>query len=91
MLLDVKNLHCAYGNIEVLKGISVSASDGETVGILGANGAGKTTLLKTISGFVKASDGEIVFDGQKINNLRPGRITKLGVSQIPRGRTFSPR
>ena len=63
MLLDIKNLHVKYGNVEVLHGINIEVDEGEIVTILGANGAGKSTTLLAISGLVKPSEGEILFLG----------------------------
>ena len=91
MLLDVNKLYSSYGKIEILKGISVSVADTEIVGIIGANGAGKTTLLRVISGFVKATNGQLVFEGRRINDLSPDAIVKMGISQVPEGRQLFPK
>lgn len=91
MLLDVNNLYCSYGKIEILKGVSITVEDNEIVGIIGANGAGKTTLLRVISGFVKAANGQVVFKGQGINDLNPNAIVKTGISQVPEGRQLFPK
>ncbi len=63
-LLEVENLHAGYGQIEVLKGISLSVEPGEIVALIGANGAGKTTTLMSISGCVRTSR-RIAFDGRQ--------------------------
>jgi branched-chain amino acid transport system ATP-binding protein len=89
-ILEVKNLHVAYGPIEALKGISINVEHGQIVALLGANGAGKTTTLNTISGVVKSKSGEVIFyDDEKeenIVNLRPDKVANRGIMQSPEGR-----
>ncbi|MDP6515050.1 MAG: ATP-binding cassette domain-containing protein, partial [Alphaproteobacteria bacterium] len=62
-MLGVTDLRAAYGRIPILDGISMSVAEGELVGILGHNGMGKTTLLKTLMGYLRATAGEILLDG----------------------------
>lgn len=85
-LLEVKGLHVNYGAIEAIKGIDLYVNKGEVVTILGANGAGKTTTLRTISGLLKASTGNIVFDGKEITQIPAHEIVSLGMSHSPEGR-----
>ena len=85
-ILEVKNLVVDYGIIRALKGIDMSIPKGKIVVVLGANGAGKTTTLRTLSGVVKAADGQILFEGQDIKNKEPYKIAKRGISQSPEGR-----
>lgn len=90
-LLDVKNLHAAYGRIEVLRGLSMNVQEGEIVALIGANGAGKTTLLRTLSGIHPLSRGEVVFAGQDISGASPRTRVQMGVAQVPEGRqVFGP-
>ncbi|NLF44439.1 MAG: ABC transporter ATP-binding protein [Syntrophomonadaceae bacterium] len=89
-LLTIKNLHSGYGDVKVIKGISLEINSGEIVSIVGANGAGKTTLLNTISGVITANSGEISFDGQRIEQLPPHEITDLGIIHVPEGRKIFP-
>ena len=65
-MLKIKNLESGYGNLKVLRKISMHVNPGEIVTIIGANGAGKTTLLRSISGLLKARSGEILFDRQDL-------------------------
>ena len=58
-LLEIRDLHAGYGEIEVLHGVSLAIEEGRIVTLIGANGAGKTTLLKTISGLIRPNAGEI--------------------------------
>lgn len=86
MLLEIKNLHVKYGNVEVIHGTNLCADEGEIVTILGANGAGKTTTLLAISGLVKASEGEILFHEKPLHKLSADKIVKEGITQSPEGR-----
>ena len=85
-LLEVKGLHVNYGAIEAIKGIDLYVNKGEVVTILGANGAGKTTTLRTVSGLLKASAGNIVFDGKEIAHIPAHEIVSIGMSHSPEGR-----
>jgi len=84
--LEIRDLHVHYGAIHALKGISVKIEQGQIVALLGANGAGKSTTLRTISGLLRPSSGSILFDGQPIGGLKPHRIVRLGIAQVPEGR-----
>ncbi|MEN6499217.1 MAG: ABC transporter ATP-binding protein [Rectinema sp.] len=84
-MLEVKNLHVAYGGIRALKGISLSVQKGEIVTIIGANGAGKSTLLNTISGFLKPVRGSVLYKGKDLPR-RPDLIVKAGICHVPEGR-----
>ncbi|MCL2367925.1 MAG: ABC transporter ATP-binding protein [Oscillospiraceae bacterium] len=85
-MLEIKDLVVDYGIIRALKGINMQITKGKIVVVLGANGAGKTTTLRTISGVVKAADGDILFEGQSIKNKDPFKIATYGVGQSPEGR-----
>ncbi|MBR2974436.1 MAG: ABC transporter ATP-binding protein [Clostridia bacterium] len=85
-LLTVRNLKLNYGPINALKGIDLDIEEGQIVAILGANGAGKTSTLKVISGLLKPSDGEIVFNGKSIAGKPVHKIAKQGIMQSPEGR-----
>ena len=84
-MLEIKNLHVAYGGIRALKGVSLSVQEGEIVTIIGANGAGKSTLLNTISGFLRPAKGTIQYRGRPLPR-RPDLIVKAGICQVPEGR-----
>jgi branched-chain amino acid transport system ATP-binding protein len=75
-----------YGNLAVLRRVSLHVSAGEIVTLVGANGAGKTTLLETVAGLVRARAGEIAFDGAPIGRLATERIVARGCSLVPEGR-----
>jgi branched-chain amino acid transport system ATP-binding protein len=90
MLLEIKDQHVQYDNIDAIIGISVVVNEGEIVTLIGANGAGKTTTLKTISGLRKVSSGAIMFDGQDISKVPAHERVDLGISQAPEGRGIFP-
>ncbi|ACI20716.1 MULTISPECIES: ABC transporter ATP-binding protein [Thermodesulfovibrio] len=89
-LLNIKNLNTGYGDLQILRNISLRINKGEIVALLGSNGAGKSTLMRSIVGRLRVWSGEIVFKGQNITNLPPEKIVKLGISLAPeRRRIFS--
>jgi branched-chain amino acid transport system ATP-binding protein len=85
-LLDIQNLHTAYGRIVVNRGVSISLEEGEIVSILGPNGAGKSTLLRAISGLLKPTDGSIRFCGEDVAGQPADAMVKRGVVMVPEGR-----
>ena len=85
-ILTIKDLKLNYGPIAAIKGIDITVEKGQIVAILGANGAGKTSTLKVISGLLKPTSGEIVFDGNKISGKPAHVIAKQGIMQSPEGR-----
>jgi branched-chain amino acid transport system ATP-binding protein len=91
VLLDVKDVHVFYGNIEAVKGMSFHVDRGEIVCLIGANGAGKTTTLRTVSGLLRPREGAIFYDDQRIDLLPAHEIVGLGVAQSPEGRRIFPR
>jgi len=91
VLLDVKDIHVFYGNIEAVKGMSFHVDRGEIVCLIGANGAGKTTTLRTVSGLLRPKEGAIFYDDQRIDLLPAHEIVSLGVAQSPEGRRIFPR
>lgn len=90
-MLELTSVEAGYGNLNILKGISVKVSQGETVALIGANGAGKTTTLKAISGIVRTTKGSIAFLGKEINHLSPDLRVKAGISHIPEGGKVYPQ
>lgn len=85
-LLEVHDLHTSYGAIKALRGVTFKVEAGQVVSLIGANGAGKTTTLNSISGVLKASHGQIIFDGKDIRGWRTDRVMRLGLVQVPEGR-----
>ena len=90
-ILELKDVHSGYGNIKALKGISLKIHPGEIVAMIGANGAGKSTTLMTISNIIKATAGEILYQGQVINKVSAEKLPTMGLCQVPEGRRIFPR
>ncbi len=97
-ILELKDIHVSYGNIEALKGVNLSVDEGEIVSLIGANGAGKSTLLKAIVGLEALTQGNITFNGTSIRdsgknqklNLPTDKIIACGISMVPEGRGVFP-
>ena len=85
-LLELRDLHVYYGNIEALKGISMTVPAGEIVTLIGSNGAGKSTTLRAISGTHKPQSGAIRLRGDDIHHMPAHEIVGLGISHSPEGR-----
>jgi branched-chain amino acid transport system ATP-binding protein len=85
-LLEVDGLHARYEYAPILQGISFGVDAGEIVSIFGRNGAGKTTTLRTVMGWLRPSEGRIVFNGEAIGGFSPDRIFRKGVAFIPEDR-----
>ena len=85
-LLEVKDVHTFYGNIEALKGVSIEVEEGECVTLIGSNGAGKSTTLRSISGLTPPRQGSIRFKDREISETPPQEIVSMGVALSPEGR-----
>ena len=85
-MLEIRDLHAAYGKIPVLHGVSLDVPAASIVTLLGANGAGKTTTLRLISGLIGATSGEVRFRGRSLIGLRPDIVVRLGISMVAEGR-----
>ncbi|HTN23803.1 MAG TPA: ABC transporter ATP-binding protein [Solirubrobacteraceae bacterium] len=85
-MLEIEDIHTFYGNIEALKGVSLTVEEGEIVTLIGSNGAGKSTTLRSISGLSPARTGSIRFNGEEISRMQPQEIVRQGISQSPEAR-----
>jgi branched-chain amino acid transport system ATP-binding protein len=85
-LLRIRNLQTYYGRIRVLENVSLSVKAGEVVTLIGANGAGKSTILNCISRLIPCRQGEILFQGLRINGQPPEAVVRMGICQVPEGR-----
>jgi branched-chain amino acid transport system ATP-binding protein len=90
MMLEVENLHAAYGRITVLRGVSFAVAEGEFVGVLGHNGMGKTSLLKALMGFLPVSAGAVRLDGADIAHRPAYQRARAGMGYVPQGRDIFP-
>jgi branched-chain amino acid transport system ATP-binding protein len=90
MLLEIEDLHVFYGQVQALKGVTLSVDRGEIVALIGANGAGKTTTLKTVSGLRPVRRGRLTLDGRDITHLAGHLRVRLGLCQAPEGRGIFP-
>ncbi len=78
-LLEVRNLSRHFGGLIALDNLSLSINAGEIVGLIGPNGAGKSTLFNVITGFFPPTNGEIIYKGENVSNLKPHHIARRGI------------
>ena len=83
-MIEVKEITVRYGGITALDRVSLAIPDGKMISIVGANGAGKSTTINAISGMVRLSGGEIIFEGRSLA-ISPHLIARQGVVQVPEG------
>ena len=89
-MLEVRNLCAGYGDIQILRDISLSVQAGEIATLIGSNGAGKSTLLNTVCGILRPQAGSVLLDGHDISGRSPEEIVGLGITQVPEGRRLFP-
>ena len=88
--LELRGVTARYGSVEAIRDVSLTVPEGTTVALLGRNGAGKTTTLRVVSGVVRPVRGEVLFDGERLDGLRPEEIARRGVAHVPEGRRVFP-
>lgn len=84
-LLNVADLHVAYGKAEVVHGVSLEVRAGEFVVLLGRNGAGKSSSLHAVSGLIPKKAGSVKFDGRDLTRATPREIVRAGIVQVLEG------
>lgn len=89
-MLEIKDLFVSYGDMNIIKNVSIHVDKDEVVGIFGPNGHGKTTLLKTISGLIKPKEGKIIFESKDLEKVPPHRIVEMGLIHVPQGAKLWP-
>src|SRR3954463_5506177 len=89
-ILELIDVHAAYGRIEVLRGVDLAVPRGAVMALLGANGAGKTTLLRVISGLMTPTAGDIHLAGMHVSGASPDELTRAGLTMVPEGRGIFP-
>jgi urea transport system ATP-binding protein len=85
-MFEVRNLHVAYGQSQVLRGIDLTVEPGEIVAVVGRNGMGKSTLMKSLIGVIPSRSGQIVIDGVDISSLQSHARVGCGLAYVPQGR-----
>ena len=90
-MLEVADLHAAYGRIPILNGVGFNVADAEVIGILGHNGMGKTTLMRTLMGFIPATAGRVAYQGSDITHVAPHNRARRGIGYVPQGREIFPQ
>lgn len=81
-MLELKKVNAGYGFLQILRDVSINVEKGEFVALVGPNGAGKSTTLRSISGLIKPTDGEVIFNDQVINEMPPHIISQTGISYV---------
>jgi branched-chain amino acid transport system ATP-binding protein len=89
-ILEVVDLHAAYGRIEVLRGVDLRVPKGAVVALLGPNGAGKSTLLNVIGGQMQPTSGDLHLAGVHVQGASPEDLARLGLTTVPEGRSVFP-
>ncbi|MEQ6204518.1 ABC transporter ATP-binding protein [Sulfitobacter sp. HNIBRBA2951] len=89
-MLEVSDIHAAYGQVQALRGVSFSVNAGEIVCLVGRNGAGKTTTIKSIMGLLPVSSGAVSLDGRDLTEMPAHMIPREGIGYIPQGRRLFP-
>ncbi len=89
-MLSIRDIHTSYGDIRILKGVSLELSEGELVTLLGRNGAGKSTTLKSVMGIVPPGRGNIWFENRNITGRPTYEIASLGIGYVPEERGIFP-
>ncbi|MFQ5971192.1 MAG: ABC transporter ATP-binding protein [Alphaproteobacteria bacterium] len=89
-MLRVTDVYGGYGGVDILNSAGLDVDEGQIVVIVGPNGAGKSTLMKAIFGLVQVREGEIVFSGDNVTNLRPDKLVPRGLSYVPQERNVFP-
>lgn len=80
-IFSAEHLHMQFGGLRAVDNLSMQLKEGELVGLIGPNGAGKTTVFNLIMGYLKPTQGKIIFQKQEINGLKPNAINRLGIAR----------
>jgi ABC-type branched-subunit amino acid transport system ATPase component len=90
-VLEVRGLTAGYGEVQILREVSLTVNAGEIVTLVGSNGAGKSTLLNTVCGIIRPKGGRVRFEGTDITGWTPEAIVAKGITQVPEGRRLFPQ
>lgn len=91
MNLEMIDVVAGYGDITVLRNVSLHAKQGQVLGVLGRNGMGKTTLIRTLAGLLPPSSGQILFDQKDVTRILPHERARAGLTTVIQGRGIFPR
>ncbi|HWG84894.1 MAG TPA: ABC transporter ATP-binding protein [Deinococcales bacterium] len=89
-MLAVRDLDVAYGDVQVVYGVSLEVRERELVGLVGGNGSGKSTILRVVSGMLRPRRGSITYAGREIAGMTPHHLVDIGVAHVPMGRQLFP-
>jgi branched-chain amino acid transport system ATP-binding protein len=89
-MIELRNINAGYGQVQIVRDVSMNIDNNEIVALIGANGAGKSTIIKTISGMLPVSSGSIIFEGKRIENMPAHKIITNGIALVPEGRRLFP-
>ena len=90
MMIELKDINAGYGQVQIVRDVSMNIDNNEIVALIGANGAGKSTIIKTISGMLPVSSGSIILEGKHIENMPAHKIITNGIALVPEGRRLFP-
>jgi branched-chain amino acid transport system ATP-binding protein len=90
MYFEARNISVRYDKVTALRDVSIRLEEGQVVALIGSNGAGKTTTLRAITGLKRPSQGEVWFEGERIDQLPPAKIVARGIAMVPEGRHVYP-
>ncbi|MEY2436993.1 MAG: branched-chain amino acid transport system ATP-binding protein [Acidimicrobiaceae bacterium] len=89
-VLELRDVCAAYERIEVVHGVSLKVLEGSVVALLGPNGAGKSTTLKVAAGLVRATSGDVILAGRRVNGAHADDLARAGLCLVPEGRGVFP-
>jgi branched-chain amino acid transport system ATP-binding protein len=90
LALELRDVHAAYGTIDVLRGVDLAVPYGSVVALLGPNGGGKSTTLRVVAGQLAAGRGDVIMAGRRVNGAAPDELARRGLCLIPEGRGIFP-
>ncbi len=90
-LLEIKDLHAAYGQSAILWGVDLTAEHGKVTTVMGRNGVGKTTLMRSVMGLVNCTQGDVIFDDKSVFALPTHKRAQSGIAYVPQGRDIIPK
>jgi branched-chain amino acid transport system ATP-binding protein len=90
-MLEIRGLHAGYGEVQILRDVSLTVETGQIVTLVGSNGAGKSTLLNTICGILRPRAGSVSLEGKDITGWSSEAIVARGITQVPEGRRLFPQ